>query len=152
MTSAFFSAIDGAKKIRRQIRRAQSRMRDDLPKAIFKALNLIRSDAIKSVQYGTKTGRLYKVGRKTLHRASAPGQAPASNTGNLARSVVVQIDTDGRGGDVVARAEYAAALEFGTSKIAPRPFMYPAARFNRDKIVKLIRDAINNSWKRAAGI
>ena len=36
---------------------------------------------------------------------------------------------------VFASAEYAAALEFGTSKIAARPFMRPALIRNKNRIV-----------------
>lgn len=61
------------------------------------------------------------------HRASAPGQPPAPDTGRLRAST--QADTRVRrdGGDlvgrVVANTEYAAALEVGTDRMVARPFL-----------------------------
>lgn len=71
-----------------------------------------------------RNGRV-TVGYK-VRRASAPGEAPAIDTGNLVNSLETR--KTGVGSAVVeAGAEYAAALEFGTRKMAPRPFLRPAA-------------------------
>lgn len=68
-----------------------------------------------------KSGRMYG-----SHRASAPGEAPAIDTGHLASSI--QTAPEGRAAYVVyTNAEYAARLEFGGARIAPRPFLGPAA-------------------------
>lgn len=80
----------------------------------------------KESMMGPKTGRIYRVSRTgKLHQASAPGQAPAIDTGNLVNSLQHE-----RVGEEDARTftntEYAAHLEFGTAKMAPRPFMVPA--------------------------
>lgn len=68
------------------------------------------------------TGELY--GR---HRASAPGQPPAPDTGRLraATQADTQVRADGDGvfSRVVANTEYAAALEKGTERIAARPYL-----------------------------
>lgn len=68
-----------------------------------------------------KSGRMYGA-----HRASAPGEAPAMDTGALASSIQVAPE---RGSTYVVftNQEYAAHLEFGTVKMAPRPFFGPAA-------------------------
>lgn len=80
----------------------------------------------KESMMGPKSGRIYKVSRTgKLHQASAPGEAPAIDTGNLVNSIKHE-----RAGEEGARTythtEYAAHLEFGTAKMAPRPFMTPA--------------------------
>lgn len=60
-----------------------------------------------------------------LHRASAPGEPPAPDTGNLKRSGFIEaISTTAR--RVGVAAVYGKWLEFGTPRIAPRPFMRPA--------------------------
>lgn len=72
------------------------------------------------------TGRVY--GR---HVASAPGQPPAPDTGNLRRNwreqSFVQGNGCGHGIDVKLRIRsdvpYGKYLEFGTTKMAPRPFV-----------------------------
>ncbi len=47
---------------------------------------------------------------------------------------VIERKTVGR---VYTENEYANALEFGTSRIAPRPFMRPAGELNKDMIKKI---------------
>ena len=78
----------------------------------------------RSFQPGT--GREYPRGRKT-HRASAPGQPPAVDTGRLRGSITHDLQTEGQ--RVTARVgtnvEYAKELEFGTSTKAARPFLRP---------------------------
>ena len=92
----------------------------------------IRTHAIKSVQRGTKSGLVYeKTSPKRTHRASAPGEAPATDTGRLANSINAEID--GKKAEIVADTEYAAWLEFGTQSIEPRPFMLPAMEKERPK-------------------
>ena len=50
-----------------------------------------RGEAIKSIMQGPKTGRIYeKYNPRRTHRASAPGQAPASDTGNLVSQIHYQ--------------------------------------------------------------
>lgn len=71
------------------------------------------------------TGRIYPRGNGKTHQASAPGEPPAPDIGELRR--MTQADTKVRreGSDVVGRVvqnkEYAHALAVGTEKMAPRP-------------------------------
>ena len=68
--------------------------------------------------------------------ASAPGQAPATDTGFLVSSIFSEVGIDR--GDVVgfvrASAPYAVHLEFGTMNMAARPFFEPALMSERKKI------------------
>jgi len=90
----------------------------------------VRSHAIKAVQRGRKSGEVYeKYQPKRTHRASAPGQAPATDTGALVRSI--QADIRGRSAEVSANVDYAVYLEFGTQDMEPRPFMFPALEKER---------------------
>ena len=69
---------------------------------------------------GPKTGRIYKYGN-VLHQASAPGEAPAVDTGNLLNSGFVKrlgVADFGIG----FSAEYAGILE----EYKDRPFLYPS--------------------------
>ena len=94
---------------------------------------IIRSTARRAkdaIRGGAKTGRIYE--RKNPLRtvqASAPGEAPADDLGNLADSIRFQLfSTSGMVGFVEVGAYYGITLEFGDAKIAPRPFLYPAFR------------------------
>ncbi|HBV11773.1 MAG TPA: hypothetical protein DEB60_01415 [Brevundimonas sp.] len=68
------------------------------------------------------TGRIYG-----KHQASAPGEPPAVDTGRLrnATQADTQVRRDGDDivGRVVANVDYARALEVGTERMAPRPFL-----------------------------
>lgn len=59
------------------------------------------------------------------HRASAPGDSPAVDTGRLRQSIGVQKVAQGHY-RVGTNVQYAPLLEFGTRKMAARPFMRPA--------------------------
>jgi len=74
---------------------------------------------------GHKSGQVYeRYGR--AHQASAPGEAPAIDTGYLQNSIAVEMLSDLQA-IVFTNALYAEYLEFGTARMAPRPYMVPAA-------------------------
>jgi len=104
----------------------------------------IRGEAIQSIQTGSKSGIVYqKYNPKREHRASAPGESPASDTGNLVSKIKVKQKTKDRVW-VESNADYSAYLEYGTSKMQPRPYMLPA--FEKSK--KPITTAVFNRVKR----
>jgi HK97 gp10 family phage protein len=95
-----------------------------------RASKLVRSTAAsiegraKASMPGQKTGRNYKRGKRR-HQASAPGETPAVDTGNLMNSIQAVQESDLHA-TIGVGAEYAVWLEFGTRRIAPRPFLGPA--------------------------
>ena len=101
------------------------------------------SDARKAIQHGPKTGREYRRGKK-VHRASAPGQAPATDTGALVSSIYYTKVSDLEA-VIGSRLDYAYFLEFGTRKMAARPAWIPAVVKNiprlEKRVEKIIRDA-----------
>lgn len=72
-----------------------------------------------------KTGRAYRRGRTAVHIASAPGEAPAMDTGTLTNSINWQMTGEAQA-TVTINAEYAAYLEYGTRFMARRPYIEPA--------------------------
>jgi HK97 gp10 family phage protein len=114
-------------------------------RAIGRALGagalLIENHSKRSILTGAKTGKTYRRGTVN-HRASAPGQPPASDTGRLVSSFLSEPGSEPLSYDVRANAMYAGFLEFGTSRMAPRPFLRPALAATNDRIVQLVRDAI----------
>ena len=109
---------------------------------------LIRGEAIKDIQTGVKSGRIYeKYNPRRTHRASAPGQSPASDTGNLVRNIIVrQVDIDNVA--VESNATYSSFLEFGTSKMLARPFLFPATERSRPKITQAVFNRVVKEIKR----
>tara|TARA_R110001599_G_scaffold34315_1_gene109970 strand:- start:38 stop:487 length:450 start_codon:yes stop_codon:yes gene_type:complete len=99
---------------------------------------LIRGEAIKSIQTGAKSGVMYqKYNPRREHRASAPGQSPASDTGNLVSKITVK-QKSLNVVHVESNADYSAFLEYGTSKMEARPFMLPAFEKSKKPILNAV--------------
>jgi HK97 gp10 family phage protein len=99
---------------------------------------LIRAEAIKSIQTGAKSGVMYQMyNPRREHRASAPGQAPASDTGNLVSKITVK-QKSLNVVHVESNADYSAFLEYGTSKMEARPFMFPAFEKSKKPILNAV--------------
>ena len=103
---------------------------------IARAAMMVQGRIVDSIQRDPKTGAVYG-----NHQASAPGQPPATDTGQLVRSITMSVEgTDGEVVGVIrASAPYAAMLEFGTTNIAPRPYMQPGLESQRRKIEEMFR-------------
>jgi len=88
----------------------------------------------------SKSGRIYKRSQK-IHQASAPGEAPAIDTGLLVNSI--QVTDYGRlGAMVYTNTEYADVLELGGRHILPRPYMRPAVEKIAPKFLEATRQLI----------
>lgn len=118
----------------------------EISKQILIGSTQVRNDAISSIAQGSKSGRVYKRGNVT-HKASAPGEAPATDTGFLVSQINLQMDQDKLGASIDSKAPYSSFLEFGTSKMSARPFLQPALEMNKKKITAKIRAAIKKAGK-----
>lgn len=127
----------GLKQALEALKKAETQLEQPIKDSLLGGGQLIRSEAVKSIQQGSKTGKIYeKYNPRRTHRASAPGEAPASDTGNLVRNIIVKNTDDTV--SVESNANYSKFLEYGTSKMLPRPFLFPAYEKSREKIVKSI--------------
>lgn len=88
--------------------------------AVYESADAIRAEAFRSISAGSVSG--------AGHVPSAPGEPPNRDTGEL-QSKLKNVETGPLTAEVRSEAGYASALEFGTSKVAARPYMRPA----RDK-------------------
>lgn len=75
------------------------------------------------------------------HVPSTPGQAPNQDTGVLGNNIETVL-RESTVCEVSSNAPYSAPLEFGTSKMAARPFMAPARDQERPEVVKLVTRAL----------
>lgn len=96
------------------------------------------TDASGTVRPGKK--------RAEPHTASAPGDAPAVDSGDLRRNRSQEITATPSGaiGELSVDMEYAEALELGTEKIEPRPFM--------SRLISKYTERIIDAFVRSAGI
>jgi phage gpG-like protein len=114
----------------------------------------------------TKSGRIYRVGKTPSakqkargakfreHQASAPGEAPAIDTGALRRSVTHKIVKDSWAhyrATIGSKLPYAAYLEFGTRHIEPRPAWIPALLTLRAHLPEIFAKSDRHTLSHLAG-
>jgi HK97 gp10 family phage protein len=109
-----------------------------------KAATEFEAEMKNEIETGAKTGNTYQRGNIS-HTASAPGQAPASDSGKLVGSIRYK-KKSATEHEVSINSEYALALEVGTSRMAARPFITPALQKAKKKLMKAIK-AINKGGK-----
>ena len=112
------------KTVFNDIPRIKDGMRPKAGQAVMATALDIASIAKQSMS-GGKTGITYKRSNKT-HRASAPGEAPAIDSGELINSIQAA-KQDELTALAFSNMEYSPHLEFGTVHMAKRPFFTPAA-------------------------
>lgn len=120
-------AADNIRKVLRAGRAGIPRDLDEIGSLLTNALTVELSTPGR--------GRLY--GR---HRASAPGDPPAPDTGRLRASYGFTTARTGAGGELTVGTgdKKAKWLEFGTSRMRPRPHLRPVMLRNRTRITRII--------------
>lgn len=117
-------------------------------KTINRIGNEVRNTAVTSILQNTRAGpKETRYNPKRTIRISAAGDPPASDTGFLANQIVLKIDANGLGADIISNANYSEALEFGTLTMAARPFMQPALEQARKKFNQQLTKAIRDGLK-----
>lgn len=144
----FSVKIEGLDRIDRAMKGVPEAINKEVNIALFASAKHVEAEAKKSITNGQKTGRVYKR-RTVFHQASAPGEAPASDTGALVeRGIASYLNKEGMYSFVVAGrgiVKYAAMLEFGTRKMAARPFLFPALERSKDWIRERLAAAVRRA-------
>jgi hypothetical protein len=95
-----------------------------------------------------RTGRIYRR-RRVVHRASAPGEPPAPDTGMLLGSIQITRQEDRPPFiEVGSTVVYARSLEFGSQQVAPRPAWTPAAEETRAELPRMIVEFVRRAMGR----
>lgn len=103
--------------------------------ALFEGGEAIQVEAQISLTTGAVSG--------ANHVPSKPGEPPNEDTGRLGDNIETVQPSPLRV-EVSSNAPYALPLELGTSKMAARPYMGPAARKMRPQVVRKVRAAIRH--------
>jgi HK97 gp10 family phage protein len=106
--------------------------------ALFVGGEEIRGEAGHMITEGAVSGR--------NHVPSLPGEPPNEDTGTLRTHIETTQPAPLRV-EVRSNAPYAVELEFGTSKMAARPYMGPATQRKKKEVIELVRGAINEAVK-----
>ena len=118
--------LKGAAEHIRRLRRLSSPEAAKIAGAIaYEGADTIRAEAHRLVSAGSVSGK--------FHVPSRPGEPPNRDTGVLQANFVV-IRTGPLSAQFRSEAPYAAALEWGTSKMAARPYVRTARDNKLDEI------------------
>ncbi len=128
--------VRGLDKFERRITRLRTQAVRDISQALFRAGQNIEVTAEFLITQGSVSG--------AGHVPSAPGQPPNRAIGVLdgnietiqARPYTVLVSSN---------APYAAALEFGTSRMAARPYMAPAVAMKREEAGDFVRQVVRRA-------
>jgi HK97 gp10 family phage protein len=108
--------------------------------------NMIRNEILLSFQQTPQTGKHYKRGPK-IHIASSPGRPPAIDSGDLKRSIKMNVRKmsgfEVEVGSNIKKPKYPIFLEEGTKDMASRPFLEPAVKKKTKFMEQRIMRAIN---------
>ena len=125
--------IEGGQKLARHLQiNANGK---DVTDVLLRAADRVRTEYIDKVNEGGGPGK--------SHVPSLPGQPPNTDTGRLvgsASSRVVQRNVT----ETNVEASYAAHLEFGTDKMAPRPALGPCFDEMKLDMLKNIAKALKD--------
>lgn len=142
-----------AKNIAQVLRAGRAGVPRDLEKIGVDLGNQMRLDLsqpgrgrVYTTYFWTDTlGRVRPGPPRVPHQASAPGDPPAVDEGQLRASYGHKVERTATGADLIFGSgdEKAKWLEFGTSKILPRPHLRPL--INRNRLP--IRDKIGEGFE-----
>jgi len=109
-------------------------------KALFASGEMIQVEAQIGITTGAVSGK--------NHVPSAPGQYPNQDTGVLGNNIET-VQKEPLLVEVSSNAPYSAALEFGTSRMAARPFMSTARDAKRKEAEQLVKQAVAAAVRRS---
>ena len=126
----------------------------ELEKTIALCCDKVRSDIQYSMAHTQRnmTKSYYTNNSSIPHHPSLPGNPPARDTGNLTNSIRWEIHNEGKEvygivGSSQLDENYAVYTEYGTTKMAPRPWLRPAMEKNNQWIRKSIANAVARTFQ-----
>ena len=105
----------------------------------------VKGEMIRRIKSPPKTGHTYRR-RGIVHQASAPGEAPATDTGKLIGSI-----SDPKPNfatlsvTINVSANYAASLEYGTQKMEPRPYARVSLNVTLPSVIQDVERAVSKA-------
>lgn len=122
------------------LKRLATALERNVSRALYTAGEYVADAAKDSIIRGSVTGK--------GHVASKPGEPPNANYRTLDGNIeAVQVGPFKV--EVSSNAPYSIHLEYGTSRMAARPFMGPAIAQSREQVENIINSAVSEAVKSA---
>lgn len=137
--------VENTDAVMQALRQYGAKAEVELSRAVNATALTVMTDIKKAIQSPPKTGTIY-MRRGKKHQASAPGEAPATDTGTLVSSITYKQETP-LTATVSSRLDYAYYLEFGvrSTNLEMRPSWVPAVERNTPLFNKLINAALRRA-------
>lgn len=142
--------IDGLDKLIARLNTAGPEAKAAVRAAVHKGGERIRSDAVKSISRGGRSGKVYKRGKGRYHQASAPGEFPKTDMGELVSNITVASDVGAQGYAITVGSRIQAPQGYWLETNAPsaggRPWLAPVVarqgKFVFQDIAQAVKAAI----------
>jgi hypothetical protein len=140
--------LKGHKEFNLKLEKAKALFQKQAEKEIAKALFDIHGDTVRKLNTGKRSGNTYRKGTAREHQASAQGEYPKSDTGQLASSLFFELEKDGskRSGKFGSKASHAKHLEYKPAAEGGRPWLKPQfdiyAKKLREKLLQLNKNIL----------
>jgi phage gpG-like protein len=124
---------------------------DEMLKAAVSAARLPLQATIKEV-FGSEGGGVIgqTASGRNIYQAAPPGAAPGVRTGDLRRSIqMTEVDAN-YSARVGTNKEYGEWLEYGTARMAARPWAHKSLRQARSGMERAATRAAEHVWERRA--
>lgn len=131
-----------ARRTSERLKRLPFQVKREVGAALFGAGELLATEAQTMITAGAVSG--------AHHKPSAPGEAPNNDTAVLANNIEVTQPEVLRV-EVASRAPYSRHLEYGTSRMAARPFMLPAMHATKREMKKIVAKAVKRALRSPSG-
>lgn len=142
--------VRNADRLIRKLQSLPAQSRAGLGRAL--AVSVVEMDgyAKERLQGGARSGRTYRR-RSVTHRASAPGEFPKTDTGQLVASLFFRVAGDKLSAVFGTALGYGRYLEYGTSRMAARPWLRPTFRQFQRRARERVAQAVQAVLRSAGG-
>jgi len=141
--------VRNAVKLIRKLQQLPLDARSGIGAALAGSVIALDAHAKQKIQGGGRGGRVYR--RRTVsHQASAPGEFPKSDTGQLVASLFFKLSSDKLRAFFGTKLAYGRYLEYGTSRMQARPWLRPTFKANEEKMVARVKAAVDEALRKAA--
>ena len=133
--------LRGGKNLRRRFKNI-SKGANELDRAVHKGAKLIEGEAKRGISRGGRSGNVYRRGKGVTHVASAPGELPKTDTGELVANITTERVKEGSYTVGSRRnAPQGFWLEVKAPQDGGRPWLRPTVKDNAKRVFLIIDDA-----------
>lgn len=141
--------VIGGKELERKFLKLVSESEAYAKRAVADSVFIIHGKAVKLIQANSSGTRRIRYSPKRSVIVSKPGSPPNTDTGRLVQSIKFEFQDGGLTGIVGTNLKYGKALEMGTKKMEPRPWLSTAVRETKKEVSKIFTSYLKISAGKA---